>query len=121
MSPQRSASASCGRSPEYASTEISPASRGELAARSVSMVAGANGRTSFFFARLTLRTSRAGLRLIRPDSIARCRMPPSSVSVLWIELRPAPAAIRSACHRAMTSGVSSTSLSCPRYGEMCRS
>ena len=107
MSPQRSASASCGRMPEYARTEISAASRGPLAARSASTVAGANGRTSFFFGRLTLRTSRAGLRLIRPDSAARCRMPPSSVSVLWIELRPAPAVTRSACQRAMTSGVSS--------------
>lgn len=40
---------------------------------------------------------------------------------MWIELRPAPAATRSACQRAMTSGVSSANLSGPRYGETCRS
>ena len=117
----RSARASCGRSPAYASTEIRVASRAPLAWRRASTVAGASGRTSRRAGRLASRTRRAGLRAILPDSTARCRLAPSSVRVLWIELRPAPARSRSACQRAITSGVSAASLSCPKYGAMCRS
>jgi hypothetical protein len=45
----------------------------------------------------------------------------SNESALSTAVRPAPAAIRSACQRATNSGVSSDSLNGPRYGPMCRS
>jgi len=66
-----SASASPGLSPEYARTLISVASRGELAARIRSIVAGANGRTSVRRGSAALRTARAGFDWICPFSNAR--------------------------------------------------
>jgi hypothetical protein len=84
-SPHRSASASPGRSPAYASTEISVASRSRVracclvtaggppsggvrrAVRRASTVTGASGRTSRRAGRPILRTSRVGLRCQRPS------------------------------------------------------
>ena len=63
--------ASPGLSPAYARTLISAASRGELAARIRSIVAGANGRTSVRRGSAALRTARAGFDWICPFSNAR--------------------------------------------------
>ena len=83
-----------------------------------STVAGASGRTSPLTGLRALRTRRTGLRAIRSDSSASCRMLPSSVSAFSTEVVPAPDAIRSACQRAITSGVSSPSFSAPSDGPM---
>ena len=76
-SPHWRASASCGRRPAYARTEISVASRGFATARIASTVAGASGFTSLRRGRAIFRTTRTGLRASRPPSTARCRMVPS--------------------------------------------
>jgi hypothetical protein len=60
-----------GLSPAYARRLISVASRGELAARIRSIVAGASGRTSVRRGSVALRTARAGFDWICPFSNAR--------------------------------------------------
>jgi len=80
MSRHWSASASPGLSPAYARTLISVASRGELAARIRSIVAGASGRTSWRRGSDAFRTARAGFDEIWPFSNARWRIAPRRVS-----------------------------------------
>jgi hypothetical protein len=50
-----------------------------------SIVRGASGRTSSVGGGGAFLTSRCGLLAIRPDSSARCRIPPSKVSDLRVD------------------------------------
>jgi hypothetical protein len=120
MSPQRSASASCGRSPGVRQHRDQCRVTTPQTARTASTARRRQWPDLLLLGPLDLAHEPDRVATDPPDSIARWRMPPSSVSVLWIELRPAPRdplglPARDDLRRQLGS------LSCPRYGETCRS
>jgi hypothetical protein len=66
-----------------------------------------------------LRTARAALVWRCPPSTARCRIDPKSVSACLTATGPPPSARRSACQRAIASGVSSSRARGPSVWSRC--